>query len=298
MKLLPKVLADVVPIIRWTIEVRLQLIAEVACGLQASGTIAPGKEQAMKRILWSLGTDWKAEEEAIVDYMRAEVREWWQDFPERQLLTVLYRRAALERERRGSTDSGRRPDLEEGLRVARALLADIAVAARFDFEWESEAVPIALADHWLSLKGKRRPAALQEYIKRSRSNRAHFDALEIIWQELNCRGESIPDPLDKWVVDGLRRRPDRKPVAPHRPVRAAQLVRDVQIRFTIGVLRRVGVKPRGSFVSGCGIVSEALEVSEETVTRIWKERIWERPFEPVRKHSKAIAERTLPLHTN
>ena len=69
-KLLPKVLADVVPIIRWTIEVRLQLIAEVACGLQASGTIAPGKEQAMKRILWSLGTDWKAEEEAIVDYLR------------------------------------------------------------------------------------------------------------------------------------------------------------------------------------------------------------------------------------
>ena len=150
------------------------------------------------------------------------------------------------------------------------------------------------------LKGKRRPAALQEYIKRSRSNRAHFDALEIIWQELNCRGESIPDPLDKWrteFIDGLRPRPDRKPVPAHRPVRAAQLVRDIQIQFTIEVLRRVGVKPRGSSVSGCGIVSEVLELSEETVNRIWKERILKRPFGQMGKHSKAIAERTLPLHT-
>ena len=184
--------------------------------------------------------------------------------------------------------------------LPESLLADIAVAARFDFEWESEAVPIFLADHWLSLKGKRRPAALQEYIKRSRSNRAHFDALEIIWKKLNCRGESTPRPLARWraeVVDGLRRRPDRKPVPSHRPVKPAQLVRDIQIQFTIEVLRRVGVKPRGSSVSGCGIVSEALGVSEETVKRIWEKRIWKRPFGPMGKHSKAIAERTLPLHT-
>ena len=301
MRLLPEGFHEVGPNLRWGIEWRLRLIEEVASTPQSSGIGGPGMEEGMERIRRAQERrDRKAEDEAMVDYMRAEVREWWQDFPERQLLTGLYRRAALERERRGSTDSGRPPDLEEGLRVARALLADIAVAARFDFEWESEAVPIALADHWLSLKGKRRPAALQEYIKRSRCNRAHFDALEIIWKELNCRGESNLRPLVRWraeVVDGLRRRPDRKPVPPHRPVRAAQLVRDVQIQVTIGVLRRVGVKPRGSSVSGCGIVSEALELSEETVTRIWKERIWERPFEPVRKHSKAIAERTLPLHT-
>ena len=75
-KLLPKVVADVVPIIRWGIEIRLQHIEEVSCGSQASGTGAPGMEEAMKGILRSLGRDWKAEEEAIVDYMRAEVREW------------------------------------------------------------------------------------------------------------------------------------------------------------------------------------------------------------------------------
>ena len=274
MRLLPEGFHEVGPNLRWGIEWRLRLIEEVAYTPQSSGIGGPGMEEGMEGIHRAEERrDRKAEDEAIVDYLRAEVREWWQDFPERQLVTGLYRRAALERARRGSTDSRRRPDIQEGLRVARALLADIAVAARFDFEWESEAVPIALADHWLSLKGKRGPAALQE---------------------------SIPRPLARWraeVVDGLRRRPDRKPVAPHRPVRAAQLVRDVQIQFTIEVLHRVGVKPRGSCVSGCGIVSEALELSEETVTRIWKERIWERPFGPVGKHSKAIAERTVPLHT-
>ena len=96
---------------------------------------------------------------------------------------------------------------------------------------------------------------------------------------------------------GSDRRPDRKPVPPRRPVKPAQLVRDIQIQFTIEVLRRVGVKSRGSSVSGCGIVSEALEVSEDTVTRIWKERILKRPFGQMGKHSKAIAERTLPLRT-
>ena len=221
MRLLPEGFHEVGPNLRWGIEWRLRLIEEVASTPQSSGIGGHGMEEGMERIRRAQERrDRKAEDEAMVDYMRAEVREWWQDFPERQLLTGLYRRAALERERRGSTYSRRPPDLEEGLRVARALLADIAVAARFDFEWESEAVPIALADHWLSLKGKRRPAALQEYIKRSRCNRAHFDALEIIWKELNRRGESILRPLARWraeVVDGLRRRPDRKPVAPQSP---------------------------------------------------------------------------------
>ena len=298
MRLLPEGFHELGPNLLWGIERRLRLIEEVASTPQSSWIGGPGLKEGMERIRRDQKRrDRRAEDEAIVDYMRAEVREWWQDFPERQLLTGLYRRAALRRAGCGSTDSGRRPVPEEGLRVARALLADIADAARFDLEWESEAVPIALADRWLSLKGKRRPAALQEYIKRSRCSRAHFDALEIICKELNCRGESIPGPLDKWrteFIDGLRPRPDRKPVPAHRPVRAAQLVRDIQIQFTIEVLSRVGVKPRGSSVSGCAIVSDALEVSEDTVTRIWKERIWKRPSGPMGKHSKAIAERTLP----
>ena len=51
--------------------------------------------------------------------------------------------------------------------------------------------------------------------------------------------------------------------------------------------------PRGRCISGCRIVSEALGLSEDAVIRIWKGRIWRRPFGLVmKKHSKAIATRT------
>ena len=126
-------------------EMRLRYIEEVACGSQVSGTGALGKEEATKGILRSLGGDWKADAEAIVECHRAEVMEWWQDFPERQLLTDLYRRASRRRAGCGSPDSRRRPSHEEGLRVARALLADIADTGRLDSEWEFAAVSKMMA---------------------------------------------------------------------------------------------------------------------------------------------------------
>ena len=62
------------------------------------------------------------------------------------------------------------------------------------------------------------------------------------------------------------------------------------------MLGRVGVRPRGSDVSGCCIVSNTLGLSEDTVTRIWKARVGKRPFVPVmQKYSKAIAERNGPF---
>ena len=144
-KSLPRVVADVDPVIRSHIAMRLRYIEEVACGSQVSLTGAPGKEEATKGILRSLGGDWKADAEAIVECHRAEVMEWWQDFPERQLLIDLYRRASRANAGCGSLDSRRRPSHEEGLRVARALLADIADAGRLDSEWEFAAVSKMMA---------------------------------------------------------------------------------------------------------------------------------------------------------
>ena len=169
----------------------------------------------MKRILRSLGRDWKAEEEDIVDYMRSEVREWWQDFPERQLLTSLYRRAALRRAECGPPDSRRRPDHQEGLRIATPLLADIPDTDRFDSEWESEAVSEVLAALLLPPIRVRSPGALRQYIERSEASRAYFGALERMAEKLDSRGEVIPGPLDMWrakAAGGLRRRPARRSV--------------------------------------------------------------------------------------
>ena len=285
MGLLPQGIDELDPNIRWLVEERLRLMEEVVCGPQASGAGAPGMEEAKAA--------------TIADDMRAELRVWWQEFPEPHLLTELYQRAARRREGRGSPDSRRPRSYPEGLRVARGLLVDIPETGQLDAERESAAASEFLADQWVSLSGKRRPTALQDYIEQSVSNRTYFDALVPIGEKLHDRGESIPRPLAGWLAKaagGLRRRPAMKPVSSHRPVDPAFLVRDIHIQFAIEVLRRLGVKPSGSSVSGCRMVSVALGLSEDTVRRIWKECPWRTSFVPVmQKYSKAIAERTGPF---
>ena len=280
---------------------RLRLIEEVVCAPQASGPGEPDREEAEERLLRAVERrDTEAENAAFVDRMRAEVREGWKDFPERRLLADLYRRAALRRQKGRPRDSmsrhnSRRPTHEAGLRIASALVAGIAAAARFDFAWESEAVSIVLADQWASLDGKRRRAALSVYINYSKSSRVYFDAVRRTGEKSHNQGEPIPRPLARWraeAADGLRRPPARNPLPPHRPAKPAQL-REVKIRIAIEVLRSVGVPPMGTPVSGCGFVAEALDIPEGTVTRIWK-----RPFEAVlRQQMKATAGRNGPFHT-
>ena len=301
--LIPKRPDDMDPIIRWGIRTHLHLIEEVACGSETSGTGAPDMEEAAERIVESLGTDWKANEEAAVDRMRAEVTTWWQDFAERQLLTDLYRRAARRKAKCGSADSGRKPSHSEGLRVARGLLAHIPDTGPLDFAWEYAAVSTVLAALLLPPIGIRSRAALRAYIKLSIRSRVFYDALLRICVELDKRGEAISPMLAKWrreVVGGQRLRPARKARPRRRPVKPDDVRRDLRIQLTIEILRRIGVPPRGKVVSGCRIVTEALKpseddkgLSEDTVVRIWNGRIWEKPFKPVmQKQSADITKRT------
>ena len=133
---------------------------------------------------------------------------------------------------------------------------------------------------------------------RSRGTSRYFDVLMRICGELDLRGEDIPPMLARWrteVAGGRRRRPGRKPLPPYRHVKLDHVRRDLKIQLTIAVLARLGVPPQGSLLSGCRIVSEAMNLSEYSV-----ERIWEQPFQDlIRKYSKAIAERTglFELHT-
>ena len=276
--MIPQSVDELDPNLRWGVAMRLRLIEEVVGGPQVSWVDAPGKEEAMKRILraWECG-DRKAEEEAFEDCMRAELTEWVRLLPERQLLRLLYQRAARRREERGTLDSRRTPDRKEGLRVARAMLADTPKVGRLDREWESTGVSVVLAS----------PPRL--------------DAVERIEEKAKSRGEDIPLPLKKYRAKSARKRqkrPARNPLPRGRPLNPAILRHDLHIQFTIEVLDRLRVSPWGYPLSGLSIVSEALGIPEGTVEDIWKRCLWKKSFVPVmQEHSKAIYERTGPFHT-
>ena len=188
-------------IVRGNIDRHLKLIEEVACGPQVSGTDAPDMEEAAERILRSLGTDWKANEEAILDRMRAELREWRRDRPEVQLLAKMYQLEDQRRAAHGTRDSRRVRSHDDWVPIAKPLLAHIPDMGPWDPEWEYAAVSTVLAALWLPPIGMRSRTELREYIKRSRSIRVYFDALMRICEELEKRGEDIP-PDAHPVADG------------------------------------------------------------------------------------------------
>ena len=289
----PKKVADVGPIILWDVDARLRHIEGIACGLDVSGTGALSAEEAFEGILRSMGSDWKADEEDVEDHMRDDMRGWWRDFPRRELLTGLYRRAARRKEGTGSDDSRRLPSPDECVEVAKALLADLRVIGPLDALSEAAAVSKFLADLWLFPNGIRSRSVLRVHIKQSKSNRVYFDALSLICEGLDSRDEAIPESLASWrreVAAGRRRRPARKPIAAHRHANPDQFARDLHIQFVIELLARLGAPPRG--VSRCRIVAEASGLPEDMVVRIWKARPGSTSFLPMmEKHWKAIDER-------
>ena len=320
MKSMPNGVAELDPNLVWVIESYLELIENFARSPKAFGTGGLAGVEAVDSIrLAVVRRDENAEERAILDGMRAEVREFWQEFSELQLLGENFRRAALRKDVRGSRGRTDPDSFEEGLRLARALLAHVPGRAllahipgayRLSLEWESAAVSSALADQWLYPIEARTRRALQKYIKLSKSSRVYFDAVMRIWNELNSRGEAIPSSLSKWfqgVKNGRRRRPRGRPIPASRPVTLTKFLSDLNIQITVEILRRVEILPEGNIVSGCHIVSMVLAISEdktlhlsaETVTGIWQERIWGKPFKPVMaKYSKALDERYGPFPTH
>ena len=312
MRLIPETAAELGSNIRWVVAKRLEIIEEFALGLQTPGSDIPDIHEAGKRILRAVERrDRKAEDEAFVDRTRAEVWEWWQGFSERRLLTDLYGRAVLREAGCGGPDKQRLPTHSQGLRIARALLAEISDGGKLDPEQEAATVAQVLAYQLLPpIAAPSRPL-LRAYIRRSGYGSVHFDALSLIYEALKSQGKAIPSLLARWhqdVASRRRQRPDMKPVAPHRPANPNRLMRDIHIQFVIGLLQRLGVPPYGSHlsISGCRIVWQALQelsdagilpdtlgLAEGSMERIWKECTWRGSFMPVmRKHSKAIAERT------
>ena len=303
MKLLPEKIAELDTNLQWTTTMHLCILEEVARESGGSGIGEPSLQEAQLRMGRAVvRRDRKAEEAAIAAYLRAHVRKWLRDFAERQLLSHLYERTAHRRENSGTRDSMRRPSHVEGLRLARALLADLPYPGPLDTEEEAATAAKVLAGHGLVTFGFLTRARVHEYIRESRRSRVHFDALRDVIEEWERRGEAIPRQLARWrrdVADGRLQRPDAKPIPRHRPANPAQLAYEMQVQFTIEILQWLGVRPRGTLLTGCRMVAEVMNIPEYTVERIWKQCTWRKSYVPtMRKYSEAIATRTGLFHPN
>ena len=297
MKLLPGGFAQLLPIVQWFVAVHLEHIEEAARGTLASGTGGPSEEVALECLLRILeGRHEEADKETLEAYMRARTWEWWQDFRERRLLTDMVRRADWRKKKIGSEYSRRPPLLSEGLRIARLMLAGIPDKISLDSEGEYEAMSELLAALLSPPMGEPSPAKLQRCIELSKSIPVYRDALRRYYEELDNPAKTIFRPALKWQrrAAGRTRLGRAKIKVPaHSPVKPALLLRDLQIQFVIGLLERVGVRPRGKYVSGCRIVGEVIGLSPGRVKSIWEMRF----TAAMRKHSKAVAERTGLLDT-
>ena len=271
--------------VSWLIEKRAQVLEEIALDPEGSAHSVPEMRELNERVRQAEAVqDMEAKKEADLDRLRVWMRESWQDFEEMHLLTDLFRRASNRKRRTGTKNSRRPPDHSECVRVADALLAEVKGKSRLDPADVSKAATEVLLGDWLSETDMGKSRLLEDYIQRSADHRPYFDALRVIFLFLSDLNADIPRPLEAWTdeySDGRRNRPPLAPLDPHRPINPANLVRDIQIQFVILVLQRLGVAPWGTHVSGCRIVAEALEISEDTVGRIWRERIWKGPFAPV-----------------
>ncbi len=118
---------------RWIIATHLQILERIVCGTPVSKADQPGMDEGEVVLHRAIARrDAEAEDEALGDMTKANLRAWWQEFSEQHFLTELYGRSERRRTKSGSPDSRRTPDHPEGLRVARALLADIHVIGPLD----------------------------------------------------------------------------------------------------------------------------------------------------------------------
>ena len=300
MTLLPGGFVQLLPIVQRVASMHLGHIHEVARGTLASGTGAPSEQEAKACLLRIFAgrhdeADWKV----VENFMRAQVTEWFPGFSERLLLVDLVMRADRRKKGIGPKDNRRRPTHGEGRRLAEPLLAVTPGKGkiRLDAEGEYEAVAQVLAALLSPPMGEPSPERLQEYHHRARSNRAYYDALDRHYNQLDNPVNAIPSLLLRWKPSIYGRRLGRHypktQVSPHNPLKPAILLRNFQIQFVIGFLDRVGIRPQGKHVSGCRIVGEVLGLSESTVKGISGKRF----TVEMRKHSEAIAERTVLLDT-
>ena len=167
-KLLPGGFAQLFPIVEVIVSLHVEYIEKAARGTLVSGSDAPSEEQALESVIrLCAGRHLEADKRALEEFMAARTWEWWQGYPERRLFSALLVRADLRKKKRwtGNGDDRRRPTREEGLRIARPLLAGIPDEITLDAEGEYESVARLLAALLSPPMGEPSPEELQRYVR-------------------------------------------------------------------------------------------------------------------------------------
>ena len=290
-KLLPGGFDQLLPIVQVIVGLHLEYILQAARGALASGSDGPSEDQALESVIRLFeGRHVEADKRALEEYMRARSEEWWQSYPERRLFSDLVVRADLRKRLGGNGDDRRRPTREEGLRIARPLLAGIPDKITLDTVGEYESVARLLAALLLPPMGEPSSEELQRYTELAKSTPVFRDGVRYFYADLDNADATLYRPDIRWrrrsgIMPRLYRR--KLKVKAENPVKPALLIRNLQVHFVVGLLERVGIPPLGTLVSGCRIVGEVLGLRENRVKRIWKMRF----TVEMSKHSRAVAER-------
>ena len=290
-KLLPGGFDQLLPIVQVIVGLHLEYILQAARGALASGSDAPSEEQALESVIRLFGgRHVEADKRALEEYIRARTEEWWQSYPERRLFSDLVVRADLRKRLGGNGDDRRRPTREEGLRIARPLLAGIPDKITLDAVGEYESVARLLAALLLPPMGEPSSEELQRYTELAKSIPVFRDGVRYFYADHDNADATTFSPDIRWrrrsgIMPRLYRR--KLKVKAENPVKPALLIRNLQVNFVVGLLERVGIPPLGTLVSGCRIVGEVLGLRENRVKRIWEMRF----TVEMSKHSRAVAER-------
>ena len=291
-KLLPGGYLHLLFIVQWVVELHLFQIFEAARGNLAFGIGAPSEDEAVEAVLRIFQMSYlEADRELIERYMAARTRAWWQNYPERELLSDLVVKADRRKNHwAGLDDQKRTPTRCEGLRIARPLLSAIPKKISLDAAGEFDSMSRLLAAIPLPPMGEPTPEEIQRLTLLAQSVPVYSNAVMHFNANLHNATAPLYRPDIRWQKrSGImyRRYRKRVNVQTGRPVRPAIFVRNLHVQFVVGFLDRLDIPPRGKEVSGCRIVGELLGLSEDGV-----KRIWEMPFTvEMKRQSRAVAER-------
>ena len=161
-------------ILKLALDQDMELLAKIIRNPKAFGTGGLNVEEASKAIMQAKDRgDIRTAIKAMQEYDTAKWRGWLTTSGGKQYV-ILFERNENRLKGNGSKDNRRRPELPEGIAVARSLLPGIVDKTWLNKDWERGFLPEVMASCWLPPIGACNLDTLQMYIDGGRHERCLF----------------------------------------------------------------------------------------------------------------------------